>query len=66
MKEEDLVEIELELDEETIEVLEERSKFLGITIEELIVRILEEELDNEVIKETSQGEVDTPTKISTG
>lgn len=62
----DLVEIELNLDENTIKVLESRSKFLGVTKEELVVNILEEEFNNEIIEKTKQGKVDSPPKVSTG
>lgn len=45
---EGLVEIELDLPIETIKWLEEHSKFLGITVNDLLVNILEEELKNEL------------------
>ena len=45
--EDNLVEIELDLPIETIEWLEQHSKFLGITVDELITKVLEEVLKNE-------------------
>ncbi len=42
--EKNLVDLELDLEEDTIVKLNKYSDFLGITIEELIIKILEEEL----------------------
>lgn len=46
MSKENMVEIEVDLEEEVIEWLEKRAKEDGITMDELVVKILEEELLN--------------------